>query len=97
MLYHLDFCLLMLRRRLVRTIGFRSKEDTAALHANVAELSWKKGDIAQDNLRLVRNIKQGMLQLGEGHLTSQAMHEVPHSSEKQQLDMVLGMKQGCNL
>ena len=80
--YRLDFRLLMLRRQLLRATGFLPEDNMAALHSNVAELSLKKRDIAQDNLQLVKNIEQGMLQLGEGHLTSRDIHEVFYPTER---------------
>lgn len=73
MRYRLGFGLIMLRRQLARALGFRPEDETAALHANIAELSLALGQIIEEKLQMVKILRQGQLQLGEDQHPVQAM------------------------
>ena len=64
LLYSMDFRLVMLKLRLKRANGFCPEEDMADLHSKVAKLSWKREQVAQETLHVVKTLKQDSLQMG---------------------------------
>ncbi len=74
LLYNLDFRLVMLKLQLVRANGFRPEEDMAELHSKVAELSWKKEQVAREKLHVANTLKQEALQMGNGICLSQTFY-----------------------
>lgn len=63
----------MLKLQLVRANGFPPKEDMADMHGKVAELLWKKEQVAQEKLHMTRTLKHEGLQTGEGMCLSRTL------------------------
>lgn len=76
MRYRLGFSLIMLRRQLARALGFCPEDETAALHANIAELSLALGQSTEEKLQMAQILRQGLLQLGDDHHPVQAMKHI---------------------